>query len=70
MKLNISKVGFVYVVLVLMGIVAVIRMLDLQFIHRPDGSDLIARTAKEREIPCTRGSIIASDTGTNHATRA
>jgi cell division protein FtsI (penicillin-binding protein 3) len=61
MKLNISKVGFVYVVFVLMGIVAVIRMLDLQFIHRPDGSDLIARTAKEREIPCTRGSIIASD---------
>ena len=61
MKLNISKVGFVYVLFVLMGIVAVIRILDLQFIHRPDGSDLIARTAKDREIPCTRGSIIASD---------
>lgn len=61
MKLNISKVGFVYVLFVAMGIVAVIRMIDLQFIHRPDGSELIARTAKEREIPCTRGSIIASD---------
>lgn len=61
MKLNISKVGFVYVVFVLLGIVAVIRIIDLQFIHRPDASEIIAPTSKDREIPCTRGSIIADD---------
>ena len=61
MKLNITKVGFAYVVFVAMGIGAVIRMIDLQFIRRPDGSEVIARTSKDREIPCTRGSIIASD---------
>ena len=61
MKLNLSKVGFAYVVFIILGIVAVIRIIDLQFIRKPDGSEVIARTSREREIPCTRGSILASD---------
>lgn len=61
MRVNISKVGFVYVLFILMGLVAVLRIIDLQFIHKPDGSLVVAKTSGQREIPCTRGSIIARD---------
>lgn len=49
-----------YVVMVLAAIMAVVRIIDLQFIHKPDTS-LMVKTSKEREIPCTRGSILAAD---------
>ena len=60
MKVDTQKVGFVYVAMVLAAIVAVVRIIDLQFIHKPDTS-LQVTTAKERDIPCTRGSILAAD---------
>lgn len=60
MKVNTQKVGLIYIVLVLAAIGAVVRIIDLQFVHKPDTS-LQVTTAKEREIPCTRGSILAAD---------
>lgn len=60
MKVNLSKVGFVYILFVLMGIFAIVRIIDLQFIHKPD-MEISTPSTKVREIPCTRGSILASD---------
>jgi len=60
MKVNISKVAIIYLCFVVLGIGAIVRIIDLQYIHKPD-YEVIAKTSKEREIPCTRGSILASD---------
>lgn len=60
MNSRLYKVGGVFIFIVVMAIVAVIRIIDLQFIHKPDTS-ILAKTSKEREIPCTRGSILAAD---------
>lgn len=49
-----------YIAIVLAAILAVLRIIDLQFIHKPDTSLQIS-TSKERGIPCTRGSILAAD---------
>ena len=60
MQMDIRKIVVVYLTIVLMAIGAVVRIIDLQFIHKPDTS-ILAKTSKDREIPCTRGSILAAD---------
>lgn len=59
MKANIHKVGAFYLLFVLLGIVAIARIIDLQFIHvprkdvNPEKSGMV--------IESTRGSIMATD---------
>ena len=60
MKVNLIKVGSIYIVFVILGIIAISRIIDLQFIHKPD-MEISTPSTKVREIPCTRGSILASD---------
>lgn len=60
MKVNLIKVGAMYILFVILGIAAVVRIIDLQFFHKPD-MEICAPSTKVREIPCTRGSILASD---------
>ena len=60
MKPNIIRIAAAYIAFVIFAIVAVWRIIDLQFIRKPDTS-IRSKTEDTREIPCTRGSIIASD---------
>lgn len=60
MNMNVNRVAVFYLLFVLLGIVAIWRIVDLQFIHKPD-KGTIARTSKEVVIPCKRGSILATD---------
>lgn len=60
MKMNITKVGICYLLIVLLGVAAVARIIDLQFIHKPDVTKA-TRTTRNDVIPCTRGSILAGD---------
>lgn len=58
--MNINRIAVFYLLFVLLGIVAVWRIIDFQFIHKPE-KDTVARTSKEIVIPCKRGSILSSD---------
>ena len=60
MQVNIKKVGFAYLVFVLIAFLVVGRIIDLQFIHKP-GRGYSKKTTKEDVLPCTRGSILADD---------
>ncbi len=60
MQIHNSRVALAYILFVVLGIVAALRIIDLQFIHKPDRSTVV-KTASEREIPCARGSILAND---------
>ena len=60
MQVNIKKVGFTYLVFLLIAILVVGRIVDLQFIHKP-GRGYSKKTTKEDVLPCTRGSILADD---------
>ena len=60
MQVNIRKVGFAYLVFVLIALLVVGRIIDLQFIHKP-GRSLSTKIYREDVLPCTRGSILADD---------
>ena len=60
MQVNIRKVGYAYLVFVIIAIIVVGRIIDLQFIHKPVGG-YAAPTLRENVLPCTRGSILADD---------
>ena len=60
MQANIKKVGFFYLLFVLMALVAIAQIVNLQFVHKP-GRSLSKKTTREDVLPCTRGSILADD---------
>ena len=60
MQVNIRKVGYAYLIFVLIAIIVVGRIIDLQFIHKPVGG-YAKKTTREDVLPCTRGSILADD---------
>lgn len=60
MKMNVNRVAVFYLLFILLGMVAIWRIIDLQFIHKPDKAT-IAKTSKEIVIPCKRGSILSCD---------
>jgi cell division protein FtsI (penicillin-binding protein 3) len=60
MQANIKKVGFFYLLFVLMGLVAIGQIINLQFFHKP-GRGYSQKTTREDVLPCTRGSILADD---------
>lgn len=61
MKVNIGRIGVFFSLFVIMGIVSVWRIVDLQFIHKPEKSNIARATTKEEVVECIRGSIIADD---------
>lgn len=62
MKMNIARVGIVYCFLLIAGIVAVGRIIDLQFIHKPDPtSGVTKKITKDDVVECMRGSILSDD---------
>ena len=60
MQVNIHKVGFFYLLFVLLALVAIGQIVNLQFIHKP-GRSYSKKTTREDVLPCTRGSILADD---------
>ena len=60
MQVNIRKVGTFYLLFVALALLAVGQIINLQFIHKPDGG-YNQPTTKEDVLPCTRGSILADD---------
>jgi len=60
MKINFNRITIFYLFFIGLGIIAVVRIIDLQFIRKPDKS-AIAKTTKEIVLPSKRGSILASD---------
>ena len=60
MQVNIRKVGFFYVLFVVLALVAIGQIVNLQFIHKPEGG-YNTPTTREDVLPCTRGSILADD---------
>lgn len=60
MQVNIKKVGLAYLVFVIIALVVMVRIIDLQFIHKP-GRSYSKKTTREDVLPSTRGSILADD---------
>lgn len=58
MQVNSKKVGIAYVLVVIIAMVAIGRIIDLQFIHKPDK---IRKSVRTDVLECTRGSILACD---------
>jgi len=58
MQVNTKKVGIAYAVIVIIALVAIIRIIDLQFVHKPTR---IVKTTRTDVLECTRGSIMACD---------
>lgn len=59
--MKILRVALFYALFLLLSIVAVVRIIDLQFIHKPAKEQIIAPTQREIVIPCKRGGILATD---------
>lgn len=58
MQVNTRKVGIAYAVVVIIAVVAVARIIDLQFVHKPTR---IVKTTRTDVLECTRGSLMACD---------
>lgn len=58
MRVNINKVGAVYLLFIIIAVVAIIRIVDLQFVHIPEPT---RKSTRNDRLECTRGSILASD---------
>lgn len=50
-----------YVLLLLVAVGVIVRIVDLQFIHKPTDRSVIKKTLSTEELECTRGSIMATD---------
>lgn len=61
MKVNTRRIGVVYVIILLIAVLVVVRIIDLQFIHKPEDRSVIKKTRSESVLPCTRGSILSDD---------
>ena len=60
MQVNIKRVGVFYLLFLVLALVAVGQIVNLQFIHKPNGG-LSIRTSRQDVLPSTRGSILADD---------
>lgn len=58
MQINTKKVGIAYTFVVIVALVAVVRIIDLQFIHKPIRT---VKTTRTDPLECTRGSLMACD---------
>ncbi len=61
MKASATKIGIAYVIFLLLGLGATVRIIDLQFFHRPDKEVYTAGQKSHITLECTRGSILAAD---------
>jgi len=60
MKLSIGRVGFLYVTIMIVALVALGRIVYLQFFYEPD-TEVLKKTTREDALECMRGSILADD---------
>lgn len=58
MVMNRRKVGIAYCFIVVIALIAIGRIIELQFIHRPEPT---RKTTRNERIECTRGSILSDD---------
>ncbi|MBQ0024124.1 MAG: transpeptidase family protein [Bacteroidales bacterium] len=58
MKINLDRVGWAYVILVGISLVIIWKLIDLQFIHKPQPTRSVEDSIK---LDCSRGSIISDD---------
>lgn len=58
MRADIQRVGIAYILIFVLAIAAVVRMVDLQYFHKPEPTRKYTRTD---QLECTRGSILADD---------
>lgn len=61
MKADINKIGIFYLLFLVMGLVAIGRIIDLQFIDRPQRGIYGGKYLDSIKLECTRGSILATD---------
>lgn len=61
MQVNVKKITLLYALFVIISLVAIGRIIDLQFIHKPSSNDLVRKTTRNDVIECTRGSILSDD---------
>ncbi len=61
MKVNTRRIGVAYVAILAIAVIVIARIIDLQFIHRPEDRSVVKKTRTESVLPCTRGSILSDD---------
>lgn len=61
MKADINKIGFFYLLFLVAGLVAIGRIIDLQFIDKPQRGIYGGKYRDSIRLECTRGSILATD---------
>lgn len=60
MRFSISRVGFLYAMIIIVALAALVQIINLQYFYEPD-TEVLKKTTREDPLDCMRGSILADD---------